>query len=231
MLLSRRYDSPEQALLTALLSQRLGAVFAALAFRLRLRPDMVTLLGLAFMLAACPAFVSNSPSAWMLAAVLLQVGFAFDCADGQLARAQKATSERGAWLDVACDHVRQVALTFSVAYVLIETEQGILAALLACAALQTGFTVYLHTATVLKTERSAALGTAGWRQAIRMLLRNLLDTPVYLLLLCAFRCSPEWLLVFVSSYGGLLFVRGFSLGFLRLKGPVMPASPELRQDS
>lgn len=211
-LLSRRFYTPDQAFLTRTLSQPSGGVIAAVAHALGLSPNAVTLLGLPVMLlaAATYAWVEGTSGA-ILAAALFQLGFAFDCADGQLARATKRQSPFGGWLDVSCDHIRQgcicLALTVVVPTVL---------AYCCIAVLWAGLSVYLHTVMSLKTGTAPQLNLGGKANWIRVALKEWLDTPIFLLMLCLLRAWPELLLLYVTTYGLLSLARAVSLAKLRL---------------
>lgn len=102
------------------LSQRLGALVAARAARVGAAPTALTLINLVLGLAVSVAVIllaepvaSGSVPAWPVGLVALvgwQIAYAFDCADGQLARVTGRTSPAGARLDVLCDVAAQVAL-------------------------------------------------------------------------------------------------------------------------
>lgn len=82
-----------------------GRVLAAGAYRARLTPNQVTLVSAAFSLGAVLALALARPS-WPLALAVylgLVVGFAFDSADGQLARLLGRGSPAGEWLDHVVD--------------------------------------------------------------------------------------------------------------------------------
>lgn len=211
-LLSRRFDTPDQAFLTRYLSQPVGGLLAAAAHVLRLSPNAVTLLGLLVMLAASAVFAWGSGWAGAaLAAALFQLGFAFDCADGQLARATRRQSPFGAWLDVACDHIRQgcicLALTVSVPSI---------AGYVCAALLLAGMSVYLHTVMSIKVTAAPPLSLGGNANRLRFVLKAYLDTPVFLLVFCLLRPCPELLLAYVATYGMLGLARAASLAKLRL---------------
>lgn len=211
-LLSRRFDTPDQAFLTRTLSQPFGGVVAAAAHALGLSPNAVTLLGLVVMLAATVVYAAcGGIEGAVLAAALFQLGFAFDCADGQLARATKRQSPFGAWLDVTCDHIRQgcicLALTVAVPSV---------AGYLCAALLLAGLSVYLHTVMSIKVTAAPPMSLSGNANRLRHALKEWLDTPVFLLMLCLLRAWPVLLLVYVASYGLLSLARAASLAKLRL---------------
>lgn len=89
-----------------------GRVLAAGAYRLGLTPNQVTLVSAAFSFAAIAALACLSPS-WPLAVAVwagLVVGFAFDSADGQLARLLGAGGPAGEWLDHVVDCAKITAV-------------------------------------------------------------------------------------------------------------------------
>lgn len=211
-LLTRRFDTPDQAFLTRKLSQPAGGVVAAGAHALHLSPNAVTLLGLMIMLSAAGVFAwGGGEYRAVMAAVLFQLGFAFDCADGQLARATRRQSPFGAWLDVACDHIRQgcICLALTVA---VPSSTGY-----ACAALLLGgLSVYLHTVMSIKVVAAPSLSLSGSANRLRFLLKEWLDTPVFLLMICILRDRPGLLLLYTASFGLLSLARAASLAKLRL---------------
>ncbi len=94
------------------ISQRLGAVIALYAARLRLPPTVITLVGLAISVGA-----SALHEFGVIALLGWQVAYAMDCADGQLARVTGRASPAGARVDVLADVVSHVALTVALAAV------------------------------------------------------------------------------------------------------------------
>ena len=89
-----------------------GRVLAAAAYRVGLTPNQVTLISAAFSAAAIAALALARPS-WPLAVAVyagLVVGFAFDSADGQLARLLGAGSPAGEWLDHVVDCAKITAV-------------------------------------------------------------------------------------------------------------------------
>jgi phosphatidylglycerophosphate synthase len=95
-------------------SQRLGAVIAATAARLSLRPTQLTLLNLVIGLGVSIAVIVAGPdtTSWLglLALVVWQLAYGLDCADGQLARVTGQGSLAGARIDILCDVAAQIAL-------------------------------------------------------------------------------------------------------------------------
>lgn len=87
-----------------------GRIFAALAFRLGMTPNQVTLVSAAFTFAALAAVALVRPG-WGLAVLVylgLAVGFALDSADGQLARLTGRGGPDGEWLDHVVDCAKMI---------------------------------------------------------------------------------------------------------------------------
>ena len=83
----------------------LGRAFAATG----LPPDFWTCLGLGLALASAAAFAGGPQYAVLGGALLLASGF-FDVVDGQVARAAKKESRRGAFADSLADKVAEAAV-------------------------------------------------------------------------------------------------------------------------
>jgi phosphatidylglycerophosphate synthase len=89
-----------------------GRVLAAAACRVGLTPNQVTLISAAFSFAAVVLLACVEPS-WGLGLTVygcLVIGFAFDSADGQLARLRREGSAVGEWLDHVVDCAKITAL-------------------------------------------------------------------------------------------------------------------------
>jgi phosphatidylglycerophosphate synthase len=106
-------------------SQRIGARMAVFAHKHGLAPSVLTVFNLGLgCLVSFVVIVTAGPVAedgglhWvvgLLALVGWQLAYAFDCADGQLARVTGQTSAPGARLDVLCDVAVQISLVSAVA--------------------------------------------------------------------------------------------------------------------
>jgi phosphatidylglycerophosphate synthase len=93
--------------LTRNFGYRIGAYLALVAYRLGLKPAMLTALSLITTFAACIAALSIE-SPFLAGAVLLiglLLGYCFDCADGPLARVTGRASLFGALLDKSADAI------------------------------------------------------------------------------------------------------------------------------
>jgi phosphatidylglycerophosphate synthase len=201
-------------------SQRLGACIAYLGDRLGFTPSGLTYFGAAVGLMASIAFAIAPASAGSAITIGLvyQLAYGVDCADGQLARATGRTSEFGAWLDVAADYLRNIAIATGVLYVLLRSQElSASLALVAGAALAVGSVIALHT-TVLLQRQARATGEALTPSVARRVLRIALDTPTLLLLICVLRDRPAMLAVYSAGMGVLFLLASVLLAYRRLGG-------------
>lgn len=97
-------------------NRKIGRVLAAASFHARLTPNIVTGISAAFSAAAIAAIalIPPAPLSAVLIAVGLLVGYAFDSADGQLARLRGGGSPAGEWLDHVVDSIKTAALHLAV---------------------------------------------------------------------------------------------------------------------
>ena len=98
-------------------NRRLGRLIAAVAARLGRSPNQMTAVSGTFFLGGMAVLVGFEPSVLIALSVtvLLQLGFAFDAADGQLARLTGTGSPAGEWLDHVVDAARILVLHLGVA--------------------------------------------------------------------------------------------------------------------
>lgn len=89
-----------------------GRVLAAIAHRLGMTPNGVTVLSGVSSLVAVVLIALGPYSVWVgvVAALALVIGFALDSADGQLARLRKSGSRSGEWLDHMLDCLVKITL-------------------------------------------------------------------------------------------------------------------------
>ncbi|HSU37703.1 MAG TPA: CDP-alcohol phosphatidyltransferase family protein, partial [Propionibacteriaceae bacterium] len=94
----------------------LGRVFAAAAYQIGLTPNQVTYISATFTFVGL-FVLALAPATWpvgLLVTVVLVLGYAFDAADGQLARLRGGGSLLGEWLDHMIDSVKVAALHLAV---------------------------------------------------------------------------------------------------------------------
>lgn len=93
-------------------NRRLGRVLAAWAASVGLSPNQVTLVSAALTFTGISLLAVVAPSLWLGAVVCacLALGYAFDSADGQVARLTGTGSPAGEWLDHVVDATKISAL-------------------------------------------------------------------------------------------------------------------------
>ena len=98
-------------------NRRVGRYIAAAAFRAGLTPNGVNAISAVLTFSAI-VLIATIPPAWWLGIVvwfLLAVGYAFDSADGQVARLRGGGSPAGEWLDHVVDSAKTVTLHIAMA--------------------------------------------------------------------------------------------------------------------
>lgn len=93
-------------------NRKVGRYLAAWAYLRRLSPNTVTLISACFTFTGLALVALVPPAPWLGFAVwlALAVGYAFDSADGQVARLQGGGSASGEWLDHIVDSVKIACL-------------------------------------------------------------------------------------------------------------------------
>jgi phosphatidylglycerophosphate synthase len=86
------------------------------AARLGLGPTAVTMISVAFAVAAAVLFGAGGRPALVAGAVLLYLGFVLDCVDGQLARYTRHFSAWGGWLDTMADRAKEYVVYAGLGY-------------------------------------------------------------------------------------------------------------------
>lgn len=99
------------------INRRLGRLLAAAAIRAGLSPNVVTAISAAFTFAGIALLMLYPPSVVLGigVALCLAAGYAFDSADGQVARMRGGGSPAGEWLDHMVDAVKTSAMPLALA--------------------------------------------------------------------------------------------------------------------
>lgn len=201
-------------------NRRIGRVLASLAYTWGLTPNRVTLIsalhtfaGIALIALATPSFVSG-----LLIAVLLVLGYAWDSADGQVARLRGGGSVAGEWLDHFVDALKIATLHLAVLVGLYLHVPSIPPALLmipltySVVATVTFFGMILND--LLRGSRGMPSTHArGGGSATRSLLLLPTDFGV----VCLVFGLWGWTTLFLVAYGGLLLANTVFLGMASVK--------------
>jgi phosphatidylglycerophosphate synthase len=88
--------------------RKLSKPVTALALRLGISPNTITMVSFVLGIAAAAGFAMGQWG-WILAgAILLQLSLVIDCVDGEVARSTGKFSALGAWLDASTDRVKEL---------------------------------------------------------------------------------------------------------------------------
>ncbi len=107
--LLERANRPDDGFYSTFVLRRASKPVTALALRLGLSPNQVSLVSLAVGLAAAACFAVGSWPGLLVGALLLQASLVIDCVDGEVARFTRSFSDLGAWLDASTDRVKEYA--------------------------------------------------------------------------------------------------------------------------
>lgn len=89
----------------------LAAVLVAILKRTPLTPNQVTVLGaIVFIMAIYPMTTMLDPMGLLWTALIVELAYVFDCADGQLARIKGQTSDIGGYFDFLIDEFKALVL-------------------------------------------------------------------------------------------------------------------------
>jgi phosphatidylglycerophosphate synthase len=112
------------SIVAVLFAGRVARLLVPAARRGEISPNQVTLASLALTLLAAVLVAFGQRTAWIVAAILIQVGFVLDCLDGQLARATGKTSDFGRYLDSLSDLVKIFALVSAMTVSVVRAGAG-----------------------------------------------------------------------------------------------------------
>lgn len=176
-----------------------GRLLAAIAYRIGLTPNQVTVVSAVFTFAAI-ALIALAPITWPLGILiwlLLALGYAWDSADGQVARLRGGGSLAGEWLDHFVDAVKISSLHLAVLVALSRVD-GLAEVWLL---VPIGFTVVANTTffamilnDLLKGKRGiVSAHSSGGGSPLRSLLLLPTDYGVLLLAFLAWGWTPVFL--------------------------------------
>lgn len=113
-------------LYSRIINRPAGRVLAAVAHRLGLTPDQVTVLSAICTYAGIVLIALWRPSvvATVVTSLLLMLGYALDSADGQLARLRHGGSQAGEWLDHVADVTKLATIHGAIAISLFRFSMG-----------------------------------------------------------------------------------------------------------
>ena len=199
-------------------NRKLGRLIAAQAFRMKMTPNGITAISAFFSFAAIALLALHRPTLWsgLLICVGLVLGYAFDAADGQLARLQGGGSPSGEWLDHMVDATKISSLHLAVlisAYRFIDVPR---AALL----IPVGFTIVavvmffgMLLNDQLRRQQEARTGLPVDRGSATSFVRSVMVIPTDYGLLCVLFVLLGWPVAFIWVYAFLFLANA---GFMAL---------------
>ena len=198
------------------INRRLGRVLAAGAYGMGLTPNQVSVVSAVHSFAAIGLIALAPVTPWvgLVAALLLVLGYAWDSADGQVARLRGGGSVQGEWLDHFIDALKISSLHIAVLvglYRALPPEKVwllVIPALFAIIASTTFTAMLLNDALKGKYSVESTHERGGGT-----LLRSLLVVPTDFGLVCLVFALWGWTPAFLVAYG-LLMLAG--AGFLVL---------------
>ncbi|MBU0732209.1 CDP-alcohol phosphatidyltransferase family protein [Patescibacteria group bacterium] len=114
----KAYQKPHDSIFSTLFTRRLSRLFTFWLMKLdpRVTPNQVSMLS--FMITILAAVFFMMPYYWwrLFGVVLLQVGFALDCSDGEIARIKNMSSKFGAWFDSISDRIKEMLMFAAMTY-------------------------------------------------------------------------------------------------------------------
>jgi phosphatidylglycerophosphate synthase len=189
-------------------NRKIGRILAAGSFQLGLTPNQVTFISAGFSAVAIAmiALVRPTPVVAVSIALALLLGYAFDSADGQLARLRGGGSPAGEWLDHVVDSVKTSALHLAVLIGWYQHYQVEVRTLL----IPIGFTlvaavfffVQILTDQLRRAHPSQAPAPAD--SSWKAVLRSLIVAPTDYGLLCMIFLVYAWHLGFIVLYSLML---------------------------
>ncbi len=206
---AQKAAAPGAPAYSILVNRRVGRFIAAAAYRAGLTPNGVTAISAALtftgilLLAIAPPSLLVGVGVWLL----LAVGYAFDSADGQVARLRGGGSLSGEWLDHVVDAVKIVSLHSAVlitAYRHFDLAAGWLLVPVGFTIVASGMFFAMILNDLLKGIHSARTGIPVVKGAGGGRLRSLIVIPTDYGILC---------LAFVTLGAPLLFFVIYSLLF------------------
>lgn len=114
----KQYQKPQDSIFSTLITRKISRIFTfyLLKFLPKITPNQISTISFILSLIACLLFLNQNYFLRLFGIVLLQIGFALDCSDGEIARIKKLSSKFGATLDSIYDRLKEVILFLAIGY-------------------------------------------------------------------------------------------------------------------
>ena len=214
------------------INRRLGRLLAAAALRAGLSPNAVTGISAAFTFAGIALLIIFPPSAavGVGVALCLVAGYAFDSADGQVARMRGGGSPAGEWLDHMVDAVKTSMMPLALAVGLFRfgaVDQWWLLVPLGAAVVSAAlFFGMILTEQLRRQAGRASVADPGGRSWIRSVLVIPMDYGLLCLSFLSYGVLPVFLTVYTLIFAATAaFLVLASVKWFRELSASTPASP------
>ena len=107
--LLERANRPDDGFYSTFVLRKASTPLTALALRMRLTPNQISVFSLFVGLAAALCFATGTWGGLLAGALLMQASLIIDCVDGEVARFTRTFSDLGAWIDASSDRVKEYA--------------------------------------------------------------------------------------------------------------------------
>lgn len=114
----KKFQKPQDSIFSTLLTRKISRVFTfyLLKYWPKITPNLVSTLSFILSIIACLLFVNNNYLLRILGIIILQISFALDCSDGEIARIKNSSTKFGAVLDSLFDRIKEILLFLSISF-------------------------------------------------------------------------------------------------------------------
>lgn len=112
------YQKPQDSIFSMLFTRHLSRVLTFFLLRLfpKITPNQVSCLSFLLAIIACILFLFTNYWWRVGGVILLQISFALDCSDGEIARLKNMSSKFGAWFDSVTDRFKEIFMFAALTY-------------------------------------------------------------------------------------------------------------------
>jgi len=106
----KKYQKNDEDILTRTYTRNISIIFTKYLVQTSLTPNQVTIIGFSVTLLASLILTNGTYFYFIISSILVQLSLILDCADGEVSRFKKMTSNFGKWLDSLLDRIGVIIL-------------------------------------------------------------------------------------------------------------------------
>ena len=112
------FQKPHDSIFSTLFTRHLSRVFTYIIIKLdkKATPNQVSVLSFLLAIFSCILFLHSEYWIRIIGVILLQISFALDCSDGEIARIKNMSSKFGAWFDSISDRIKEIFMFSALTY-------------------------------------------------------------------------------------------------------------------